>query len=121
MRLLKTFPFDYFLSTSVLPHLNKKQWLDVTASIDIVLSVTLAGQVFLPHCEFSNWTLHVLGMAGTLIPMAGSKQVRVRIGNVDLYSTLHFNKASCVPNMNSDYEIMVGNDISAQLPATTID
>ncbi|KHJ92750.1 integrase core domain protein [Oesophagostomum dentatum] len=100
-------------------------WSAIEALIDTGSSITLAAQdlcaalgIFqLDHPQTSS----AMGMAGILVPMAGSKEVIMQIGNIELHPTIHFTKGPCVPNMNSDYEVIIGHDILAQLPPMTID
>ncbi|KIH68677.1 hypothetical protein ANCDUO_00986 [Ancylostoma duodenale] len=123
------FPKVFHLATScpvVSSHIRITiNGVNVSALIDTGSSITLAAQGLCPalgifHLDTPH-TDSALGMAGTLVLMAGSKQVRVKVGNIELHSVVHFTKGPCVPNMDSDYEVILGNDILAQLPPLTID
>ncbi|VDL85010.1 unnamed protein product, partial [Nippostrongylus brasiliensis] len=97
----------------------------VSALIDTGSSITLAAQdlcaaLGIFHLDPPK-SLKAIGMAGSHVPLAGSKTVKMKIADIILNPIIHFTKGSCVPNMNSAYEVIVGNDILSLLPKMTMD
>ncbi|VDO22763.1 unnamed protein product [Haemonchus placei] len=99
--------------------------VNVSALIDTGSSITLAAQNLCAALGVFTLdppqSITAMGMAGIHVPMAGSKKVQLRISNICLQHTLHFTKGSCVPNIHSAYEVILGNDLLALLPTMTID
>ncbi|VDL78399.1 unnamed protein product [Nippostrongylus brasiliensis] len=126
---LPKFPTVYTLSlfnSSVSTHVRITiNGISVSALIDTGSSITLAAQdlcaaLGIFHLDPPK-SLKAIGMAGSHVPLAGSKTVKMKIADIILNPIIHFTKGSCVPNMNSAYEVIVGNDILSLLPKMTMD
>ncbi|XGW11077.1 hypothetical protein V3C99_012519, partial [Haemonchus contortus] len=123
------FPTVYTLSVatqSLSTHIRiTVNGVNVSALIDTGSSITLAAQNLCAALGVFTLdppqSITAMGMAGIHVPMAGSKKVQLRIANICLQHTLHFTKGSCVPNIHSAYEVILGNDLLALLPTMTID
>uniref|UniRef100_A0A183G4D7 CCHC-type domain-containing protein n=1 Tax=Heligmosomoides polygyrus TaxID=6339 RepID=A0A183G4D7_HELPZ len=99
--------------------------VNVSALADTGSSITLAAQDLCAALGIFQLdppsSLKAVGMAGTPVHLAGSKVVKMKIANIELFLIVHFTKGSCVPNIDSAYEVIIGNDVLAFLPTMTLD
>ncbi|RCN40314.1 hypothetical protein ANCCAN_13738 [Ancylostoma caninum] len=113
-------------NTAISAHIRVKvNGVNASALIDTGSCITLAAKDLCPALGIFHLDQpksdSAIGMAGVHVPLAGSKKVELKIGDIILQPTFHFTQGSCVPNMISAYEVILGNDILALLPLMTID
>uniref|UniRef100_A0A8R1HHH2 Uncharacterized protein n=1 Tax=Caenorhabditis japonica TaxID=281687 RepID=A0A8R1HHH2_CAEJA len=64
---------------------------------------------------------HAVGLGGNEVRMAGAAFVTSSIGSQKLVHRVHFSNGECTPEGPRDYNIILGNDLLAQLPRFSID
>ncbi|EYC05455.1 hypothetical protein Y032_0082g1593 [Ancylostoma ceylanicum] len=125
----QNFPKVFNISTrepAISAHIRLKvNGVNASALIDTGSCITLAAKNLCPALGIFNLDQpksdSAIGMAGVHVPLAGSKKVELQVGDITLRPTFHFTEGPCVSNTISSYEVILGNDISAQLPLMTID